>query len=169
MNKMLKEMILYVSAISETDPNFGKTKLNKLLFFCDFGAFQQLGASITGVQFVKKQHGPVPEDIDQLLHDMEKNGEIVIRRHSYFGKDQWKVIHLRSADLGVFQPQQISLIHRVVDEHKDRTASAVSELSHDFIGWKVAAMGERIPYETALISSEPLPMEDLAGCVPVAG
>ena len=31
-----RELILYIAQESEGDPNFGATKLNKILFFCDF-------------------------------------------------------------------------------------------------------------------------------------
>jgi hypothetical protein len=35
-DEKLRELILYVSTLSENDPNFGAAKLNKLLFYTDF-------------------------------------------------------------------------------------------------------------------------------------
>ena len=47
-DRKMKELILYLAARSEDDPRFSSTKLNKLLFYCDFTAYRQLGRSITG-------------------------------------------------------------------------------------------------------------------------
>jgi hypothetical protein len=38
-----KELVLYLAEKCETDPSFGVTKLNKLLYYCDFVAYSELG------------------------------------------------------------------------------------------------------------------------------
>jgi hypothetical protein len=38
----------------------------------------------------------------------------------------------------------------------DQNARELSDLSHAFIGWKVARPNEEIPYETVLIDVSPL-------------
>jgi hypothetical protein len=40
-DEKLRELILYVSTLSKDDDNFGATKLNKLLFYADFLAYQR--------------------------------------------------------------------------------------------------------------------------------
>jgi hypothetical protein len=37
-DRKMKELILYLASKSEDDPRFSSTKLNKLLFYCDFEA-----------------------------------------------------------------------------------------------------------------------------------
>lgn len=56
-----RELILYLASRSEEDPRFSSTKLNKLLFYCDFTAYRQLGQSITGHGYQKLQFGPAPK------------------------------------------------------------------------------------------------------------
>jgi len=42
-----------------------------------------------------------------------------------------------------------------------QSARDVSDLSHEFVGRRLAAMGERIPYETALLIQSEVTPEDM--------
>ncbi len=46
----LVELILYIADKCENDPHFGKTKLNKILFFSDMLYYGFFGNAITGVE-----------------------------------------------------------------------------------------------------------------------
>ena len=48
-----RELILWLCAVSETDPTFGATKLNKLLFFIDLESLRQFGQTITDQEYQK--------------------------------------------------------------------------------------------------------------------
>jgi len=43
-------------------PEFGKTKLFKLLYLLDFHHFRETGRSVTGLEYRAWKHGPVPFD-----------------------------------------------------------------------------------------------------------
>lgn len=45
----LRELMLFVADRCRGGRNFGVTKLNKILFYCDFSAFARLGKPITGI------------------------------------------------------------------------------------------------------------------------
>jgi len=45
-----KELLLYVAEQSVGDPHFGKTKLNKILYYIDFQAHGVLGEPVTGAE-----------------------------------------------------------------------------------------------------------------------
>lgn len=140
----MRELILYISLLSESDEKFGATKLNKLLFFIDFSACKVLGKSVTGEEYQKLPQGPAPRYFLPLRNKMEQAKEI-------FGNfSQDKIFALREPNLSVFTPYEIDLIHRVVDENKEKNAVQISEESHNFIGWKLANDKETIPYETVL-------------------
>src|SRR3990170_6654722 len=73
-----KELVLYLSERSETDPNFGETKLNKLLYYIDFLAYRELGQPVTGARYQKLKWGPAATALLPIQQEMEAKGELVI-------------------------------------------------------------------------------------------
>src|SRR6266852_5368152 len=57
MDKQLGELMLYVAAKCEGLRSFGAVKLNKILFYADFLAYDRLGRSITGAVYQKLRYG----------------------------------------------------------------------------------------------------------------
>lgn len=167
----LKELILYVSWMSEADPTFGATKLNKILFFSDFRSYAELGAAITGQEYRALPQGPAPRELVGVREQLRAEGALVIREADFYGKRQSQTIALRAPDLSGFGSRQIAIVDRVVQEWWGRTASETSRASHEFVGWQLADIDETIPYQTALFedhevsdeeSRTALELEDLA-------
>lgn len=158
----LRELILYFARRSEGDETFGKTKLNKLLFYADFDAYVSLGQSITCQDYVKQPRGPVPSRVNSMLTEMEQAGELFMVERQYFGRIQMRPYARREPDLNLFTGPEIALADQVLTRFWGCSASDVSEFSHDFIGWKVFEMGETIPYETALVDDGPLTEAQIA-------
>jgi len=148
----LRELILYIAAKSESDPNFGATKLNKILFYSDFLAYRALGQSITGQRYQKLEFGPAPRAILPVLRQMEEERACAQAERSHHGLRQRRVVALREADLAAFSAQEIDVVRDVITELWNMTGAEVSDLSHQFVGWQVAAPGEEIPYGTVRIS-----------------
>src|SRR5690349_20186889 len=95
-----KELILYICQKCATDPKFGATKLDKLLYFSDFLAYAQLGELITGFEYRRLPNGPAPRRFVSVRDDM------VARRDLGFqtvpvrgGRTQNRAINLRTPDL----------------------------------------------------------------------
>jgi len=149
--RKLREMIKYISMLSEGDKNFGRTKLNKILFYCDFIAYRNLGKSISGNGYHKQQYGPVPHNIGRVLNKMIDDGEMAEIPRIAGSYEQKRPAALKEADLSIFTQDEISLIDAMVGRLFRFSATKVSDLSHEFIGWKAARIGEDIPYETALL------------------
>jgi hypothetical protein len=150
-NGKLKELILFICQRSLGDPRFGATKLNKLLFYTDFFAYLSLGNAITWQPYQKLKNGPAPRRLLPLLEEMRDSGDAAQARHQYFGREQIRTIALRDSDLSKFSAQEIALVTEVIDYFWESNASQMSDFSHEFRGWKLAADGEDIPYEVALI------------------
>jgi len=149
-----RELILYLAERSENDPRFGRVKLAKLLFFCDFGAYAELGEPITGACYRKKAHGPLADE--QLLaeRDLQDSGAIEIQevgRHVYTQK---RIVPKRKPNLSWLSAEQRALVDEVVQRHWDDDATEIRSLSHTFPGYEVAFDGERIPYHAVFISRE---------------
>jgi uncharacterized phage-associated protein len=156
----LKELILYLATKSETDPRFSSTKLNKLLFYCDFAAFRQLGRPITGHSYQKLQFGPAPKAMLPILDQMKEEGICVEVERDHFGRRQRRVVALRPPQVALFSSDEIFLADQIVRDLWESSASEVSDLSHDFIGWRVAGLNEVIPFETVFVGDPATPVSD---------
>jgi hypothetical protein len=147
----LKELILYIANRLADDPKFGATKLNKILFYSDFIAYAKLGKSITGEKYQKLPKGPAPKYLVPVREQMRLRGDIVCYSIDTLVGPQHRIAPLRSANIKKFTSEQISIIDEVMNVLRNKDADEVSELSHDFIGWKIVKDGEEIPYETVFL------------------
>lgn len=158
-----KELILYVARESENDRKCGATKLNKILFYTDFHAYRKLGSSISGEKYQKLERGPAPKRIVPMISEMETEGLCAWADRDYYGFPLKKLIPLREPDLSVFTAQELDVARTVISELWNLNATEVSDLSHRFVGWQAAELGEEIPYETVFVEeSRPLSPEEIA-------
>lgn len=157
--RKFRELILYVAKESQGDPRCGSTKLNKILFYADFLAFRKLGRSISEQHYVKRELGPVPKQILPALRELEKAGQSAWAERDYYGHPLRKLIALREPDLSLFSAAEVDLVRNVIAELWELNGSEVSDLSHRFVGWQAAELGEEIPYGTVLVDG-PRPLTD---------
>jgi len=160
--KKLRQLILYVAARSATDPNFGKTKLNKILFYSDFQAVRTLGDPITWATYVHRQFGPCPSGIEVTLKDMREEGDIAIVPESVFSLTQERIVAAISPELNMFDAREIAFVDEVLSHLGGLNNSEVSEMSHKTMAWKLTNMNQQIPYGLALFSSQEPNEEDTA-------
>lgn len=88
-NRKLKDLILYIASQNTSEKGIGKTVLNKLLYFSDFNYYEWTGMSISWTQYQKLPYGPVPVNIEDVLREMQQDGEIAIipqKLHDYVQK-----------------------------------------------------------------------------------
>jgi hypothetical protein len=157
-----RELILYISEKSATDPKFGATKLNKILYFSDFLAFGRFGKPITGFEYQREKNGPVPKQLLPVRKEMIQRGELALQPVTLTGgRVQHRTVNLRKPNLDVFAADEIALVDSIIEKLRGYTADEVSELSHQMVGWKIADPGESIPYETVFVSAEPLTEADI--------
>lgn len=156
----LRELVLYVCAASESDEAFGSIKLNKLLFYSDFMAYLQSGVAITGQEYQKLKNGPAPRVMLPLLKEMQTEQQLAIAQRSYFGLPQKKPIALREADLSYFSAREIAIVDHVMRLFQNHNGTEISELSHNFSGWKLAEEGETIPYSSVLLHQSELTSQE---------
>lgn len=148
-----KELVLYLSERSEADPNFGETKLNKLLFYIDQVAYRELGMPVTGAKYQKLRWGPAAIALLPIQQEMESDGDLKIRPGLRGAFMQKKPIALRQPNLHAFTGAEIALIDQLVAALWDLGAVDVSDLSHNHLGWQLAQEREEIPYETVFVES----------------
>ena len=161
--RKFKELILYVCERSATDPKFGATKLNKILFLSDFWAYAYLSNPITGVEYMRLPNGPAPRPLLPIRKQMEKRGEIAVQEITLDPEmTRKRPVNLRTPDLSLFTAEEISLVDRVIEICKQATATGVSRYTHNWHGWIAAEDQETIPYETVFISDDPITPFEIA-------
>jgi uncharacterized phage-associated protein len=158
----LEELVLFIAARSEGDLNFGSTKLNKLLFFADFAAYAKLGQSITGAMYQKLKNGPAPRRIVPVIKKLVQRRDLAIQERDRFGKTQKVPIALREARLDDFSAKEIAIVADTIAAYARNNARGISSKSHEFAGWKLAEIGEDIPYEVSLVEFQKIKKDDIA-------
>ncbi len=163
----LKELILYVAQKCADDPTFGATKLNKILYFSDFISYEKYGSPITGVAYMKLDHGPAPKALVPVRKEMERDGDIAVVETPYCGKIQKRILAKREAKLDSFSARDIAMVDHVIDCLGKASAAMVSHLSHN-IAWKIAGLKGEIPYESVFLSDREPTDADSAWAITVA-
>jgi len=144
------ELMLYIAKVCEDDPNFGATKLNKILFFSDFSAYRKWQKSITSATYQKLAHGPAPQCLVPVRDRLISDGSLEIREVDRYTRMQKRPVARREPNLDAFTANEIALVDAIIDAMKDANATAVSEASHGF-WWQVAEIGEDIPIGVSLV------------------
>jgi hypothetical protein len=153
----LKELIVYISSKCASDPKYGKTKLNKILFFSDFLYYQKKLKPISEVKYRHLPYGPVPDDIDKLIKTMlGKDIDVAYvtsgryTKHKFFAK--------READLSSFEPAMIAHVDSIIEDvcgENSMTGTQLSDLTHEeSIGYIVTSQGQEIPYSTVFLKDK---------------
>jgi antitoxin SocA-like protein len=154
-SQKFKQLILYLAEKSGGDPGFAATKLNKLMYFCDFEAFRLLGHSITGARYQKLPWGPAAVEFLPLQDELfgEELARLELRERGPF--IQRVTVPLSPSDPDVFLPRELEIVNAVIEELQPYDAAGASEYSHEkSAGWKSTPEREEIPYESAIISTE---------------
>lgn len=157
----MSELLLLVAERSLNDRNFGKTKLNKILYYIDFEAYARLGQSVTGAEYQRRPYGPVPREITSARQELLLRGEAREDTADRFGHPQGRLVAQRKANESVFSGEELDIIQDVITGLRHMTGAAVSEKSHREPGWKVAKDGETIPYGTVFLDGRALTDDDI--------
>lgn len=150
----LEELIVYLAQRSTDDPRFGRVKLAKLLFFCDFAAYSEFGEPITGSRYRKKAYGPLADEELLALRDLKASGAIDFEEVGVYMYTQKRIVPKREPDISWLSTEQHSLVDEILKRYWDDHATDLSNLSHSFPGWDLAEWDEEIPYNRVYISRE---------------
>ncbi len=157
----LRELILYIAEKLKDDPNFGRTKLAKVIYFSDFRSYTMHGRPVSGSRYIRLPHGPVPNEYNSIMIEMETNGLVETISSDVHNYVQKRPVALRKADLSSFSAQEIDVVNQVIDELIHLNASEPSNRTHG-IAWRLSEGQHYIPYEYALYSDEPLTEDETA-------
>lgn len=151
-----RELILYISKECQNDHWFGAVKLNKILYYSDFRAFERFGVPLTGVRYFRLPKGPAPKMLVPVRDELVREQALRIERRQV-GPDhhQERPIALREPVTELFTADELALVDEVIRDLWDQTAAEVSDASHD-IRWRALRNKDPMPYELVHLSGEPL-------------
>ena len=129
----VSNIVLFFSERTQT----WKTKLNKLLFYCDFLSFKNYGYGITGLDYRAIKLGPVPSNFDKL-YELISEGELVHREYIEFENGNFGSYFepCLTFNKSLFQEHEIEIMNLVSNKFKYTRPSEIIEISHNEAGWK---------------------------------
>ena len=142
-----KQVLLYVLEKTAGKPNVGMTVLYKLLYFIDFDYFEKYEKQLMGLTYIKNHHGPTPREFVKVVEGMKKSGELEEVKSTYFTYEQKKYLPHTKADLERLSAQELEMIDNVLARYADKSATELSQISHEDTPWAAAEKGENIEYE----------------------
>jgi hypothetical protein len=144
-----KSLVRYICWKCENNTSLGAIKLNKVLLYSERESYLRTGEPLTGETFVKRQFGPAPIHILEILGELQNEHIIAIKDTIEYGKRKRRFINLNSdPELSAFSKEELAIVDRVAQDICWRhTAKSISDATHDLI-WDMAEMGEPIPLFT---------------------
>lgn len=113
-----------------------KTRMNKLLFYCDFANFKQRGHAISGCNYRAIQMGPVPSHFHELFGILESEGYIRIEDELFdHGGIGERFYPARSFNPDLFNEEELELMKNITEHFKDVRTRKIIELSHQEKAW----------------------------------
>ena len=155
--KKLKNVILYILEKCAGKPNVGETVLYKLLYFIDFDNFEINGQSISGLNYIHLQYGPVPMAslYSPVIEEMKLGQELKIIISDYFGLKIKRYINLVTHDIDSLSPKETKIIDNVIGSLSNMSASQIEEYSHGDAPWQLTSEKEVIPYSLVFERQSP--------------
>ena len=153
----LKNIILYILEKCAGKPNVGETVLYKLLYFIDFDNFEINNKSISGLDYVHLQYGPVPvaQQYSLVIEEMKSKQELKIIIQNYFGLKIKRYINLVTYNIDSLYSKETKIIDDVIGSLSNMSAFQIEEYSHGDAPWQLTNDKEIIPYN--LVSKRQIP------------
>ena len=145
----LKNMILYL--VKRLD-GILETKLNKLLWYCDFLNYKETSVSITGSQYIRLPYGPVPDNYERIIGIMQP--ELLDKDEIPFNTKEGMVLGkqfttLVEPDESIFSEQEIKVMNFIADTFRNYTSTTIKEKSHQETAYLKCKDRNIISYEYA--------------------
>ena len=156
--KKLEALIHYICFKADRD-QLSAVKLHKILWYAEATYYLQYKEPIAGETYVKGPHGPMSPHADKAIKNLKNQDKLAVSNVKYYSGYKREYVPLVNPDLLEFSAREISHVDSWIEEICRGTASDISNYSHNEI-WKVADMGEDLPYSAAIFAPAALPSVD---------
>lgn len=128
-----------------------KTAVNKYLWYIDFCYYRDQASSITGTQYLRFPHGPIPKSYDLIFAAMIEKGSLAVEEVS--GKDfsGERYAPKARANTDLFQGDELKMIDGCLAAlaAKGKTARQLSDMAHKEAAYLLTKDREPISYRHA--------------------
>ena len=135
----LKNMILYF-ANSPCVSSLGTTKLYKLLYFADATCLREYGHSMSGSEYIKYEHGPVPSRGEKAIKILRKENAILVNPEVHYGMQLDAIRATVEPDFSLFDKSELDVLTRIAQTKGAASARLLSEESHLEPAWFYAGI-----------------------------
>ncbi|MBQ9072711.1 MAG: DUF4065 domain-containing protein [Bacilli bacterium] len=142
-NKVLN-MILYFA-----EDVVLKTKLLKEMFYADFLYYKNTGASITGLEYAKITHGPVPDNFDEIISTYVEQELIEYKIEFIQDYENHRISNKIKLDKNVFLKEELETMEKVRNYFKSFTSKEIAEYSHNEKAFLETEFSKKIEYDYA--------------------
>lgn len=147
-----KQMILaYLQSPISSGGKVPKTKLAKLLYLADFAWYYNNLESMSGMQYLHRTYGPVPDPYFRALAELEEEGKITI---DYKGDAILIGAGAEHQKLDLIKNDELGLMKKISAKWKDKRTQEIVDFTHEQLPYKLCSPDETIPYEL-IIQQDP--------------
>ncbi len=125
-----RKIISLVSYFTSKTKFCGRTKLAKLLFYCDWKHLKETGRTITGLTYLTFPYGPLSINLNDALKDPSSKLGKFIRYREGDDKTIKPIIVTEQFNAKLFTPFELEIIKNAEFIFKNATADQMVKISH---------------------------------------
>ena len=156
----IEDLLLFI--LSNSSPNMGIKKLNKLAFFLEFTYIFENDRKLTNAEYAALPMGPVINDYKVLIKNLVKSGKVAKNKKADNGLEDYLPL-VKARELS---SELTGFLLTVLNRYKDLSPKQLEDLSHGLDSYNITVhenggeMGEIIDKDLALLDSS-LSLTDL--------
>lgn len=150
-----KQVVHLAASLVARHTSAGAVKLNKVLYYAEFGQYRDTGRAISGAEFVHRRMGPTPYLMLPIRSSLIAEEYLELTFNELGPGIEEHVLRPRKPmDYDLLSEDEISRVTAVAEELKHLNANRVSARSHLDAGWRSTADGETIPYDAVFMDAK---------------
>lgn len=110
--------------------------LNKLLFYADFGHYNNYGYSISGMCYKAMERGPVPENNGGIYNYVLNTGKVSVEEIAFGDNVGERFVANFSAEPDSLTEEESATMKMVSEKFKGLSAKQIIDLSNEEPAWK---------------------------------
>ena len=146
-SEKFKTMLHYIISRCESQDNFGRVVLYKLLYFSDFNNYEKYEKPISGETYIRKRMNPVPTHFLSAITELINENKINEKSEVVINYSKYKYSSLAKPNLNLLTKEELQVIDDTINRILHYYSKEISEYSHGDIPWRLANEGEALNYE----------------------